>query len=242
MGMLVAGGVIAAAAGLVVGIPCLRLRGDYLAIATLGFGEIINIVIVNTESLWGMEVGGASGLHAIPKPANFFWVYAAALVCVVSVWRLAYSSKGKAFAAIRDDEIAAAAMGVNTTYYKVVAFAIGAFFAGVAGGLSATWNGDLDPSSFRFMRSFEIVTIVVLGGSGSVTGVILAAVALTFLPEGLRFIDDATGGRTDLGQYRLIIYSVILILTMLFRPAGLMGNRELFRVRRGRSSRKVLAG
>jgi branched-chain amino acid transport system permease protein len=208
------------------------LRGDYLAIATLGFGEIINIVIVNTESIGDWEVGGSSGLHGIPILANFFWVFACVVVCVVAVWRIAYSSKGKAFAAIRDDEIAAAAMGVNTTYYKVAAFVIGAFFAGVAGGLWATWFGDLDPNSFRFIKSFDIVTMVVLGGSGSVTGSVIAAAVLTILPEWLRF----------LAQYRLVIYSLLLIFMMLFRPEGLMGNRELFRVRRGRSPRKALAG
>lgn len=234
LGMLLASGAAAALVGLVVGIPCLRLRGDYLAIATLGFGEIINIVIVNTDSIGSWDVGGASGLHGIPIVANFFWVFSAVVVCTIAVWRVAYSSKGKAFAAIRDDEIAAAAMGVNTTYYKVAAFVIGAFFAGVAGGLWATWFGDLDPNSFRFIKSFDIVTMVVLGGSGSVTGVILAAAVLTVLPEGLRFIDSATGGRTHIADYRLIIYSVMLILTMLFRPEGLMGNRELFRFRRTR--------
>jgi branched-chain amino acid transport system permease protein len=232
LGMLVASGVVAAIAGLIVGVPCLRLRGDYLAIATLGFGEIINVVIVNTESIGDWDVGGSSGLHGIPILANFFWVFACVVACVVAVWRLAYSSKGKAFAAIRDDEIAAAAMGVNTTYYKVAAFVIGAFFAGVAGGLWATWFGDLDPNSFRFIKSFDIVTMVVLGGSGSVTGSVIAAAVLTILPEWLRF----------LAQYRLVIYSLLLIFMMLFRPEGLMGNRELFRVRRGRSPRRALAG
>jgi branched-chain amino acid transport system permease protein len=232
LGMLLASGVAAGAAGLLVGVPCLRLRGDYLAIATLGFGEIINIVIVNTETIGTWDVGGSSGLHGIPILANFFWVYGCVVVCVVAVWRLAYSSKGKAFAAIRDDEIAAAAMGVNTTYYKVAAFVIGAFFAGVAGGLWATWFGDLDPNSFRFMKSIDIVVMVVLGGSGSITGSIIAATVLTILPEWLRF----------LAQYRLVIYSLLLIFMMLFRPEGLMGNRELFRVRRGRSPRKAFTG
>ncbi|HZZ42366.1 MAG TPA: branched-chain amino acid ABC transporter permease [Tepidisphaeraceae bacterium] len=217
-------GLVTAFSGLLIGIPCLRLRGDYLAIATLGFGEIINIVIVNTDSIGPFDVGGSSGLHAIPILANFFWVFAAVVICVVSVWRIAYSSKGKAFAAIRDDEIAAAAMGVNTTYYKVAAFAIGAFFAGVAGALWATWFGDLDPSSFGFMKSFDIVVMVVLGGSGSITGSILAATILTILPEWLRF----------LSQYRLVIYSLMLIFMMLFRPQGLLGNREFFRFKKPR--------
>lgn len=220
LGVLCLGGLLAAVAGLIVGIPTLRLQGDYLAIATLGFGEIINVIIINTESVGPYYVGGSSGLHGIPIYANFFWTFGSALICIVCVWRLAYSGKGKAFAAIREDEIAAGAMGVNTTYYKVAAFVIGAFFAGVAGGISATWFGNLDPESFRFMRSIEIVAMVVLGGSGSITGAIMAAVVLTWLPEQLRSVQE----------WRLVIYALVLILMMIFRPAGLLGNRELWPV------------
>jgi branched-chain amino acid transport system permease protein len=230
-GLLVAGAIVAAMTGLVIGIPALRLRGDYLAIATLGFGEIINIIIVNTDSIGPLEIGGSSGLHGIPIHTNFFWVYGGVIACVVCVWRLAHSAKGKAFLAVREDEIAAAATGVDTTFHKVAAFVVGAAWAGVAGGLSAMWFGDLDPDSFRFMRSIEIVTMVVLGGSGSVTGVILAAAFLTLLPEWLRDLKDYTGG-VDL---RLILYSLLLILMMLIRPEGLLGNRELwFKRRRAR--------
>lgn len=218
LGVLILGGLLAAAAGLIVGIPTLRLQGDYLAIATLGFGEIINVIIINTESIGPLYVGGSAGLHGIPIHANFFWTFGAALICIVCVWRLAYSGKGKAFAAIREDEIAAGAMGISATYYKVAAFVIGAFFAGVAGGISATWFGNLDPESFRFMRSIEIVAMVVLGGSGSITGAILAAILLTWLPEQLRAVQE----------WRLVIYALVLILMMIFRPAGLLGNRELW--------------
>ncbi|HEX8524926.1 MAG TPA: branched-chain amino acid ABC transporter permease [Tepidisphaeraceae bacterium] len=228
LGALLLAGLMAAVAGIVVGVPALRLRGDYLAIATLGFGEIINVLIVNTETIGRFEVGGASGLHGIPIVTNFFWTYAVALVCIVCIWRLAHSSKGKAFLAVREDEIAAAAMGVDTTYHKVAAFVIGAFFAGVAGGISAMWFGDLDPESFRFMRSIEIVAMVVLGGSGSVTGAVLAAVVLTVLPEALRDVRQYTGGQ----DLRLIIYSLLLIVMMLVRPEGLLGRRELWWTRR----------
>ncbi|MGB7159916.1 MAG: branched-chain amino acid ABC transporter permease [Tepidisphaeraceae bacterium] len=227
VGMLIAGGVLAALAGLLIGVPVLRLRGDYLAIATLGFGEIINTIIINTEAVGPIEIRGASGLHGIPQFNSFFWTYAAVVVCVVSVWRLVYSARGKAFLAIREDEIAAAAMGVNTTFYKVAAFMIGAFFAGVAGGLSATTTGSIDPDSYRFMRSIEIVVMVVLGGSGSITGGILAAILLTCLPEGLRAVKDWTG--EDL---RMIIYSLLLIGMMLLRPAGILGSREIWWTRR----------
>jgi branched-chain amino acid transport system permease protein len=216
--LLIVGGILASIAGLIVGIPALRLRGDYLAIATLGFGEIIYTLIINTETIGALDIGGASGLHGIPIVANFFWTYAAAVVCMVCVWRLAYSTKGMAFRAVREDEIAAAAMGIDTTYYKASAFVIGAFFAGVAGGLFATYNGNLDPASFRFMKSIEIVVMVVLGGQGSITGSVLAAGVLTFLPEQLRF----------LSEWRMIFYSLLLILMMLLRPTGLLGSREIW--------------
>jgi branched-chain amino acid transport system permease protein len=222
LGLLIVGGLIAAAAGLFIGIPTLRLRGDYLAIATLGFGEIIFIIINATEGIGHFHIGGASGLHGIPILTNFFWVYMAAIVCVVTVWRIAYSTKGLAFRAVREDEVAAAAMGVDTTFHKVAAFVIGAFFAGIAGGLLATYDGNLAPESFRFMRSIEIVVMVVLGGSGSITGSILAAVVLTFLPEFLRAVAD----------WRMIVYSLALILTMLLRPEGLLGSREIWWSRR----------
>ena len=231
LGVLILGGILAAISGVVVGVPALRLRGDYLAIATLGFGEIINVLIVNTDSIGPLDVGGSSGLHGIPIHTNFFWVFAWAVVCIVCVWRLARSTKGKAFLAIREDEIAAAAMGVDTTFFKVAAFVIGAFFAGVAGGLSALWFGDLDPESFRFMRSIEIVAMVVLGGSGSVTGAVLAAVVLTALPEALR----------EVREYRLIVYSLLLIIMMLVRPEGLLGNRELWPTHLTRRSRRGLS-
>jgi branched-chain amino acid transport system permease protein len=229
--LLFIGGLVAAIAGLVVGIPALRLTGDYLAIATLGFGEIIFIIINATDHIGPFDIGGASGLHAIPIHTNFFWTYTAAIVCVVCVWRLAYSTKGLAFRAVREDEIAAAAMGVDTTYYKVTAFVIGAFFAGVAGGLLATYDGNLAPESFRFTRSIEIVVMVVLGGSGSITGSILAAIILTLAPELLRTFAD----------WRMVIYSLVLIITMLVRPEGLLGSREIWWTRRRQGHSKAVA-
>lgn len=209
---LLAGGAAAAVAGLMIGIPTLRLRGDYLAIATLGFGEIIRVVIVNTES-----VGGARGLFGIPSLASFASVYACALICVVLLWRLVYSPKGIPLAAIREDEMAAAAMGIDTTRLKILAFMTGSFWAGVAGGLFAHFIGYIHTNSFTFLKSIEIVTMVVLGGMGSFSGAILAAIALTVLPELLRFG----------AEYRMIIYSILLIVMMLTRPRGLLGNREI---------------
>ncbi len=210
---LLVGGLAAALAGLAVGVPTLRLRGDYLAIATLGFGEIIRVVILNTNA-----VGGARGLGGIPTLAGFGSVFACAALCVAALWRLVYSPRGSAFFAIREDEVAAAAMGIDTTRYKILAFVIGAFWAGVAGGLLAHFIGYLHTNSFTFLRSVEIVVMVVLGGLGSLTGCVLAAAILTVLPELLRFG----------AEYRMVIYALLLIAIMLTRPSGLMGGRELF--------------
>src|SRR5271170_6708690 len=170
------GGFVAAGAGLVVGVPTLRLRGDYLAIATLGFGQIITVVLNKTETIGSWTVGGSAGLHDIPILTNFFWVFSWCVICIVAIWRMVYCAKGKAFAAVREDEIASAAVGINPTRVKVTAFVIGAFFAGIAGGLYALWEGNLAPSTFNFVKSFEFVVMVVLGGSGSITGSILAAI------------------------------------------------------------------
>ena len=220
------GGIVAAGMGLIVGIPTLRLTGDYLAIATLGFGEILRIVITNTQAIGPFEVRGSQGLR-VPVISNFFWTFAWVVLTVVCIWRIVHSTKGKAFLAVREDEIAATAMGVNTTFYKVLAFVIGAFFAGAAGGLQATYFFLIDPKGFGFMQSVTIVVMVVLGGSGSITGVILAAVILTWLPEQLRSLQAL-----HVEDYRMVIYSLLLIVMMLVRPAGLLGRRELWWTRK----------
>jgi len=217
---LLVGGLAAAAAGLVVGIPTLRLRGDYLAIATLGFGEIIRIGILNLDA-----VGGARGF-SLAAPAHpgvdlrfegLGGLYAVVLLAVVAIARLVYSSGGLAFRAVGEDEIAAESIGVGTTKVKVEAFVVSSFFAGVAGALFAHSEGYIHTNSFGFARSFEIVVFVVLGGLGSITGAIVAAAALTAAPELLR----------GLGEWRMILYSLLLIATMLLRPQGLLGRREL---------------
>jgi len=224
MGALIAGGLMAAAAGLAVGLPTLRLRGDYLAIATLGFGEIIRVIFVNMEA-----VGGPRGLTDIPNFAELrtpgdvvvltklFWV---ALWAVLTAWiirNLVRSTRGKAFLCIRDDETAAEAVGINTTRHKVLAFVIGAFFAGVAGGLFAHHQRYINPDDFKFMKSVEVVVMVILGGMGSLGGSLTGAISLTLLPEFLRVI----------GEYRLVIYALLLILLMLLRPQGILGGREV---------------
>lgn len=171
----------AAVVGFIVGLPALRLRGDYLAIATLGMAEIIRIVIQNSPPL-----GGALGLTGIPRYTNFSWLYAFAVITIVVVWRLAYSSQGRAIVAVREDEIAASACGVDPTGRKVTAFVIGAFFAGVAGALFALLERNITPGYFNMTKSIEVVVMVTLGGLGSISGAILAAAVLTILPELLR--------------------------------------------------------
>lgn len=212
---VVIGGACAALAGLAVGVPTLRLKGDYLAIATLGFGEIIRTIILNTDA-----VGGPRGMSGIQPVSGAFWVWAWAGACVAVIWRLAHSVKGRAFYAIREDEFAASATGVDPTRYKVIAFVLGSFFAGVAGGLLAhSATGYINPSQFDTLKSIEIVVMVVLGGLGSISGAVIAAVVLTVLPEALRGFAD----------YRMVVYSLLLVVIMLTRPRGLMGSAEIFR-------------
>ena len=209
---LVAGGLLAAVAGWIVGLPSLRLRGDYLAIVTLGFGEIIRVLILNIDA-----IGAARGLPGIPQYSTFFWVFGTAVLVIVVARRIATSTHGRALFAIRDDEVAAEALGVDTTRYKVLAFVLGAFFAGVAGGLFAHFLSYLNPSSFTFLKSIEVIAMVVLGGMGSISGSVLAAIVLTLLPEVLRSVKEL----------RMVIYSLMLIVLMITRPQGLMGTREL---------------
>jgi branched-chain amino acid transport system permease protein len=205
---LIGGGIMASFFGLLVGIPSLRLKGDYLAITTLGFGEIIRVIIQNLDFL-----GAARGFTGIARLSDFFWVYGFVAILIYLIYNLINSTYGKGFLAVRDDEIAAEAIGINATRYKVVAFVTGAFFAGIAGGLYAHFVTYINPSQFGFLRSFEIVVMVVVGGMGSIVGVILAAILLTILPEALRAI----------AQYRMVIYSLLLVIIMISRPQGLFG-------------------
>jgi branched-chain amino acid transport system permease protein len=195
-----------------IGLPTLRLRGDYLAIATLGLGEIIRVFFLN----WAY-VGGAHGLMIGRRYTTFTWLYASVVLSVLLLRNWIQSAHGRACIAVREDEIAASAMGINTTTYKVAAFTIGAFFAGLAGVLYAHAFFIISPQSFGFLRSVEVLIIVVLGGMGSLTGSVLAAILLTFLSMVL----------APWPYQRMIVYSLSLILMMVFRPTGLMGTREL---------------
>jgi branched-chain amino acid transport system permease protein len=210
---LFAGGGLAALAGLAVGLPSLRLKGDYLAIVTLGFGEIIRVLIQNTESL-----GGARGLTGIPSRTTLGWTWALAALSIYCVGSLVRSTYGRGFLAVRDDEIAAEAMGVHTTRYKVTAFVVASFFAGLAGALYAHMICYISPEGFSFMKSVDVVVMVILGGMGSTAGVTLAAVVLTFLNEVLR----------QMQEYRMVAFSLLLIVLMISRPQGLIGDLARF--------------
>lgn len=202
---------ISALAGVVVGAPALRLKGDYLGIMTLGFGEIVRIVITNIEI-----TGKAQGLNGIPRIMNFPMAFWTAVLIVVVIYLFMNSRHGRAILSIREDEIASESVGTNITKYKMIGFVIASSFGGIGGAVYAFQLGSLSPTVFGFIKSIDIFVIVVLGGMGSISGGIIAAIFLTFLPEYLR----------DFNQYRLLVYSILLIITMLYRPQGLMGTRE----------------
>ena len=230
VGILI-GGVITALFGLIIGFTTLRLRGDYLAIVTLAFGEIIRVILVNLETL----TGGAAGLTSVPyfvsgkeiekNPAaidnipalNFIYITLTMLVVLALVHNLLHSSHGRAIISVREDEVASGSMGIGVFRYKMIAFCISSFIAGVGGGLYAFLFNYLNPTDFNFLRSVDFLIIVVFGGMGSLTGTIVAGYLLTYLQEALRFLKD----------YRLVIYPLLLILMMIFRPGGIMGSREL---------------
>lgn len=212
VGLLLAG-LVAAVFGVLIGIPALRLKGDYLAIITLGFGEIIRIAIINLEGL----TGGTPGLLNVPKLSTFPVTFICLVITVFIIHTVMHSRHGRAILSIRDNEIAAECCGINLTGYKVFAFAMSAFFAGVAGAVFAGYQGSLFPSAFGFMTSINILVMVVLGGMGSMTGAIIAATVLTALPSLMQ----------ALSNYRMVIYSLLLIVVMIFRPSGLMGRKDI---------------
>lgn len=223
--LLPLGGLFAIIAGLLIGIPVLRLRGDYLAIVTLGFGEIVNQVLYNLEA-----TGGANGITGIPKPGLFgiqlspaqgtVYVYylalALALVTVIAVGRLRDSRLGRSWMAMREDEIACEMMGIDKTRAKLVAFALGACWAGLGGVLFAAKESLITPVAFGFMESITILCVVVLGGLGSIWGVALGAVVIVVLPEYLRAF----------AEYRMLLFGACLVLMMVFRPQGLVSPKR----------------
>ena len=223
---LAVGGLLAALAGLIVGVPSLRLKGDYLAIVTLGFGQIIVVLIQNAEF-----VGAARGYGGIPGYTTLFWTFTVAAMTIYTVVSLIDSTYGRGFLTVRDDEVAAEAMGIDTTRYKVVAFVLGAFMAGVAGGLYAHSYTYINPSAFDFQLSIQIVIMVILGGMGSTAGVTFAAILLTVLLEYLRAVANyefLPPFVREIAKNRMIIFSLVLIALMLLRPQGLFGGLRAF--------------
>lgn len=214
-------GFIAAFAGYLVGLPSLRLKGDYLAIVTLGFGEIIRVALLNMDFLGGPRgYAGIPGLGSFSMSFGFASLWA--LICFFTIWRVMHSTYGRGFLSVREDEIAAEAMGINTTRMKVRAFTLSSFFAGVAGAVFAHLTNFISPGSFTFLLSVNAVIMVVLGGMGSMTGSIVAAIFITALPEALRPLQDLTG--VDL---RMVIYALTLVLVMILRPQGMFGEMEI---------------
>lgn len=216
------GALAAAIVGLLVGIPTLRLKGDYLAIATLGAAEIVRIVFLNMD-----YVNGAAGMQ-VTHQSTWTTAFVCVVITILIIANFTKSRHGRACIAIREDEIAADSMGINTTYYKVLAFAIGSFFAGVAGAIYAHNFYIIQPTTFNFLKSFDILIYVVLGGLGSLSGATIAAVLLTLVSTYLQ----------NFPETRMIIYSLVLIFVMLYRPTGLMGTKEitdLFKSKKGGS-------
>lgn len=208
---IVIGGIAAAITGVIVGIPALKLRGDYLAIVTIAFAEIIRVAFTNFEI-----TGGGRTMSGIAKLSDFYWVFWVTVVCVTIMYMFIRSRFGRTVKAIREDYIAASASGVNVTFYKVMTFTISAFFAGIAGAIYAHYMTAMIPTSFNFMYSAEFLTEVIIGGTGSMTGSIIGAAFLSALPEVMRAF----------ARYRMLGYSVVLVLIMIFRPGGIFGTWE----------------
>ncbi|MDL2307599.1 branched-chain amino acid ABC transporter permease [Desulfovibrio sp. OttesenSCG-928-C06] len=219
-------GIVACLFGLLIAIPVLRLGGDYLGIATLGFAEIIRVVITNIPSI----TNGALGIKGIPAHATIWWNYGWLIFTLFIICSLLKSNVGNVFKAIRDDEIAARTMGINSFFYRVLSFCIGAFFAGVGGALMGSMISTIDPKMFNFMLTFNILMIVVAGGLGSITGSIIGSVVITFMLELLRVVEDPFSiGSFEIAGVpgmRMVIFSLLLLIIIIFRREGLLGTRE----------------
>lgn len=212
---LLAGGILAACVGFLIGLPTLKIKGDYLAIVTLAFGEIVRSTLRLIE-----PIGGARGMISIPKYTNLAWMFFFVIMTLFIARNFVYSRYGRAAIAIRDNEIAADAMGINTTRYKIISFVFSAFIAGVAGGLYAHIMTFIQPDSFSFVKSNELLVYLYAGGSGSLTGSVLGALILTIIPEFLRVFGNLT-------NWRIVIYAVILIIIMLYKPSGIFSGKEV---------------
>jgi len=218
------GAVLAAEISFLFGLPILSLGSDYFGIATLGFSIIIKILLDNSDTLLGfVEMKGARGMVGIPKETSLFWVFFFLVIAVVVVRNLLRSSYGRAVISVREDEIAAKAMGIDIAEYKILAFVLGSFFAGLAGGLYAHINGFLHPNTFNFIKSFDPMIIIVFGGLGSITGTVFAAFAWALILEGVLRLFLPQGFET----WRFVVYPLLLLVTMLLRPKGIFGEYEI---------------
>ncbi len=230
---LLVGAFLAGLAGLVVGIPTLRLRGDYLAVVTLGFGEIIRILFNNATFLGAATGYFGNSPAGLPAYTNFFWVYFWAVLVIATIRNVTFSQLGRSLSAIREDEIAAEAMGTPTTRLKVTAFSLSAAAAGIAGGLFAHMQSGVRPEDFRFEKSIDMIVMIIVGGLGSISGAVLGGIFVAVSLELMR----------DFQEYRLVLYALLLIVIMLVRPQGLLGNREInhvfFYLRRGKNAAKA---
>ncbi|GAB4229562.1 MAG: branched-chain amino acid ABC transporter permease [Deltaproteobacteria bacterium] len=220
LGSLVAGGAAAGALAFLVGLPVLRLTSDYLGIATLGFGVIMKVLFDNADAFLPV-LGGARGMTGISRLTSVPWAAAGLVAAVLVIRNLVHSSYGRALVAVREDETAASAMGIDVHRYKVIGFTAGCVFAGVAGGLYAHLYTFLHPSTFDFLKSFDVLMIVVLGGLGNMTGTLVASFGWVFLLEGLRIALPP-----EYIEFRWVVIPLLLIVTMLVRPQGLFGLRE----------------
>lgn len=225
---LILGGLLAALVALIIGIPVLRLKSDYLAIATLGFSEIIRIVLTNAKSI----TNGALGIKSIPRMPTMWVFFGIMILSVTLIVLLINSSYGRAFKAIREDEVAAQAMGISLFKHKVMSFAIGAFFAGIGGGLLASLLGTVDPKQFYFTMTYNFLLMIVLGGMGSISGTVIASFIVTIGLEVLRFFDTPLtlfGVNIPIFRagFRMVIFSALLMILVLFFRNGLLGQKEL---------------
>ncbi len=213
---LIVGIIAACIISALIGYPILRLKGDYLAICTLGFGEIVKVVIQNID-----YVGGARGMTGLPVKSTLMVIFICVCLCYALLKNLMHSSKGRAIMSVREDDIAAEAMGINPTKYKMMAFIIGSGMAGLAGGLYAHFNTFIDPVTFNYAKSFDLITYVVFGGMGSISGTVIGTSVLVFLPEALRNLSSV------FKDNRVLIYAILLVVMMIFRPNGLLGTKEI---------------
>ena len=222
--------IVAGIFGVIIGIPALRLRGDYLAIITLGFGEIIRVILTNIDSVIGTDFTyGAAGLKRIPKYSSFTLVFICVVVCCYIIHTVMKSRHGRAILSIREDEIASESVGVQTTYYKTFAFVLSAMMAGIAGCLYAGYLGSLYPSTFKFMKSIEILVMVVLGGMGSLTGSIFSAVIMYVLNYQIKngaWVSALPGFLQGVFTYPMLVYALVLVVIIIFRPKGIFGSYE----------------